>query len=255
MGAIELLDEIFNNRTVYDLEGNSYDLGSNVDIEEGEFLRRIIKENNSTDTIEIGCAYGISSLNICAALTGNKDSSHTIIDPFQSTRWKNIGKSHLDKAGIDFYEVIEKPSEIALPHLLSSGKKYDFGFIDGWHTFDHTLIDFFYLNRLVKVGGVIVIDDVNWRSINKCLRYILNYPSYEIIGNVDLNISSKRKYFDLLIRAPFRILASLLPQKVSNELFASKVIKSDKSLKLESSMIAVKKISDDERPWHWYKEF
>lgn len=255
MEALELLDEIFKSKKVYDTDGISYNLNSNVDVDEGNFLRKIINENNSKDTIEIGCAYGISSLNICAALSGTKDCHHTIIDPFQSTDWKNIGKSNLDKAEIGFFELIEKPSEIALPYLLSLGKKYDFGFIDGWHTFDHTLIDFFYLNKLIKVGGVIIIDDVGLPSINKCLRYILNYPSYEIIGNVNINFSKKRELFDLLIKAPFKILAKLLPEKIRFELFASKVIKSDKSLMLKSSMIAIKKIRDDDRPWSWYQEF
>ncbi len=255
MKALELLDEIFKSKVVYDYQGNSYNLDSNVDIDEGEFLRRIIKENDFKYTIEIGCAYGISSLNICSALEGNQDCSHTIIDPFQSTDWKNIGKANLDKAEIDFYELIEQPSEIALPHLLSEGKQYDFGFIDGWHTFDHTLVDFFYLNKLIKVGGVIVIDDIGFPSINKCMRYILNYPSYEVIANVDLQVSSKRKLFDLLIKLPLEILCKIMPTKVAYELFSGKVIKSDKSLKLKSSMMALRKISDDNRPWNWFQEF
>ena len=34
-----------------------------------------------------------------------------IIDPFQSTDWHNIGITNLKRAGFDFFELIEKPSE------------------------------------------------------------------------------------------------------------------------------------------------
>lgn len=255
MTAQELLDEIFKTKTVTDEKGNKYKLHSNIDEAEGEFIKKIIKENRFIKTIEIGCAYGISSLYICLALSHSKKSHHTIIDPFQSTDWKNIGKFNLERAGINFFEIIEKPSEIVLPQLLSKGERYDFAFIDGWHTFDHTLVDFFYLNKLIKVGGVIVIDDVGFKSINKLMRYILNYPSYKLIGNVEEKVSTRRKLFDFLVKSPFRIISKLFPERIKYELFASKVVKSDKILKLNSSMIAIKKIREDERTWSWFKDF
>jgi len=34
-----------------------------------------------------------------------------------------------------------------LPRLLESGKKIDFAYIDGWHTFDYTLLDWCYIDR------------------------------------------------------------------------------------------------------------
>lgn len=68
MNAKELLDEIFRTKLVHDAAGNEYQLGSNVDVEEGAFLTKLIQEYKPKKTIEIGCAYGISSLFICDAL-------------------------------------------------------------------------------------------------------------------------------------------------------------------------------------------
>lgn len=255
MNANDLLKNIFEKQKVTDELGHEYELNSNLDETEGAFLQKIIRENKPKRTIEVGCAYGISSLYICSELQKETDVSHTIVDPFQSTDWKNIGINNLKKAGIDFFKLIEQPSEIALPKLLDENMKYDFAFIDGWHTFDHTLIDFFYLNRLTEIGGVIVIDDVGLPSVSKFMRYVLNYPAYEMIGNVDIDVSGKRKFFDSVFKSPFKLISKIFSTKIKNEIFASKLIKSDKKLKLQSSMVALRKVREDDRPWNWFKEF
>lgn len=255
MNAQELLNEIFKSKKVFDENGKEYKSNANIDEKEGEFIRDIIRKYNPITTIEIGCAHGISSLYICSSIEKIKGCNHTIIDPFQSTQWKNIGKSNLQKAGYDFFNLIEKPSEIALPELLSSGKKYDLGFIDGWHTFDHTLIDFFYLNRLINIGGVIIIDDIGMPGIKKLMRYILNYPCFELVGHVEVKKSTKRELYNLITNFPFRLFSKLFPDRLKYKYFSSNIIKSDKDLKLKSSMIALRKIKDDDRNWTWFKEF
>ncbi len=72
--------------------------------------------------------------------------------------------------------MIEEKSYIALPALLKKAK-FDFIFIDGWHTFDYTLIDFFYSLELLNDGGIIIIDDALHKGVSKCVKYIeTNYP-------------------------------------------------------------------------------
>jgi predicted O-methyltransferase YrrM len=255
MNAEELLNQIFTSKKVSDKNGNEYPSNSGVSKEEGEFIKNIIHKYNAVKTIEVGCAHGLSSLYICSSIKDNPGCSHTIIDPSQSNDWKGIGISNLEKVGYNFFKLIEKPSEIALPELLSSGEKFDLGFIDGWHTFDHTLIDFFYLNRLINIGGIIIIDDIRYPSISKLMRYIINYPCYEMIGHVGIEKSKKRKLYDLIDILPFRIFSKLFPRKLRYKYFSSKIINSDKELNLQSSMVAFRKISDDERSFRWFKEF
>jgi hypothetical protein len=55
-------------------------------------------------------------------------------------------------------------------------------FIDGWHTFEQTLIDIYFANRLVKVGGYVIVDDVSWPSMSKAVSNFANYPCYQIVG-------------------------------------------------------------------------
>ena len=87
---------------------------------------------------------------------------HYAIDPNQSTQYQNIGRTLLKDAGlIDFVEVMEIPSYRALPILLEQCisnviPKFHLIYIDGWHTFDYTLLDFFYADLILETNGVIV---------------------------------------------------------------------------------------------------
>lgn len=253
--AEELLKEIFRTNKVHDENGKEYQITSHIDEKEGEFIKDIITKYKLAKTIEIGCAYGISSLYICSSIQEFNNPKHTIIDPFQKASVNNIGITNLKRAGFDFFEHIEELSELALPELLSKGEKFDFGFIDGFHTFDHTLIDFFYLNRLIKVGGVIIIDDVGLPGINRLMRYILNYPSYELVGFVKKRKSKKREFYNLITNLPFRGFSKLFPIKLRNNYFSGKIVKSDKSLNINATMVAIRKTKEDKRNWDWFENF
>jgi len=64
-------------------------------------------------------------------------------------------------------------SEIALPRFLSSGRLFDLAFIDGNHRFDGVFLDLIYLGRLVRAGGVIILDDYQLPSAKKAVRFCL----------------------------------------------------------------------------------
>jgi predicted O-methyltransferase YrrM len=63
--------------------------------------------------------------------------------------------------------------------LRKQPESFDLIFIDGWHTFDQTMLDMFYANRLVRMGGYILVDDCNWESVAAAVSYYMNYPAYE----------------------------------------------------------------------------
>src|SRR5262249_42261879 len=159
-------------------------LAVHVDPAEGSFLEAIIKDLEPSTTLEIGCAYGVSTLYICEALAAiGAPTRHIVIDPFQSTQWKGIGLRNARAAGFGaMIEFHEDYSELALPRLVARGEILDFALVDGWHTFDQVMVEFYYLNRLLRVGGVIAFDDANRRSVNRVLRHALTYPAYRVYG-------------------------------------------------------------------------
>ena len=250
------LEKIFQCGEVSDGEGKMHQLGSNVDQKEGKFLFDIIQQHGCSKTLEVGCAMGISSLYICAALDGKENASHTIIDPMQKTDWHSLGITQLDKAGVGYYHLVEEPSEYALPRMAESGEKYDFCFIDGWHTFDHTLIDFFYIDRLLNEGGIVAVDDITFPGIKKLMRYLVNYPNYKLIGKVPA--TRQKGFLSCLYNGivyAFRPLSKIFPKKMRYRIFSDNIIRPEKKLGLNASMIALQKTGPDKRRWDWFVDF
>jgi hypothetical protein len=105
---------------------------------------------------------------------------HILIAPDQSG-WHGIALHNLRKAGfgalIDFRE---QESQIALPQLVAEGTKIDFAFIDGWHTFDHALADFFYIDRLLRVGDIVAFDDAIQSAVHEVCRFIATNRAYRV---------------------------------------------------------------------------
>lgn len=243
-----IIEEIFQSGVVCDELGTEYELESHIDRDEGEFLVDLINSDPDIHkTLEVGCAFGISSLFICSALAERQPAKHIIIDPYQQEDWHGVGIANLKRAGYDFFEFFESPSEFVLPDIArNEAGTFDLVFIDGLHTFDHTLLDLFYANQLVKVGGYIVADDCGWTSVAKALTYFLNYPAYQLEGQPP---------FPVPRRTVKRIIRTVIPPSIAGYLLPRNLYDRVYIKTLYSSMVALKKVADDARHWTWFESF
>lgn len=218
---------ILQRGTVH-LDGAELPIGASVTLTEGRFLQRIISRVKPTQMLEVGLAFGISALFAELALAANGlPYRHIVIDPLQSS-FEEAGLRLLAETGYrDAVEFHDRGSEFALPALAHEGRKIDLAFIDGWHTFDHTLVDFFYVNRMLKVGGVIVFDDANWPSVARVLSHALSYPCYRL-----LHSAGRGWHRRIAAAVGTASLAALRP-----------------------SIVAIEKIAEDERSWTWHSRF
>ncbi|MGH2782380.1 MAG: class I SAM-dependent methyltransferase, partial [Thermoleophilaceae bacterium] len=99
--------------------------------------------------------------------------SHVAIDPFQQESWNGAGLRTLREAGVaDLVEVIEEESQLALPRLVSEGREFDFAFVDGDHRFEGVFLDLYFMARLVKPGGLVVVDDMWMPSVRTAVAYM-----------------------------------------------------------------------------------
>ena len=245
-----VLDEIHQTDRVCDSTGQAIDVApTSIDRRERQFLAELIASDDSIRrTLEVGCAYGVASLSICRATAGRRGAHHTILDPYQSERWGGVGRQTLLRAGCEHFELREEPSEIALPALLDTHEgEFDLIFIDGYHTFDHVMVDLFYATRLVRIGGYVVLDDTNWRSIAKVMSYYLRYPAYRRCGG-----SASRSHFGDLYR---KLLWGLFPPALAGWVLPHVVYDRLYARQLFTAMTAIQKVGADKRPCTWFPSF
>ena len=245
----EILETMLNKGEFAGPDGRTIRLRANIPREEGEFLRRIVREVRPTVSVEVGLAYGVSAMFICDALEKNPATRHIVIDPYQQTAtWGfGAGLANLERAGHkDVVEFHAADSQVVLPQLAAEDVVVDFAFIDGGHTFDHCLIDFFYIDRMLRVGGIIAFDDSNWPAINKVIRFILSNRNYRVHAALApahaKNASLKRQ---LLLGAA--LLCARSSSAVA-QLFKPQVLATDQSLGITGGRcLALRKESDDTR--------
>jgi hypothetical protein len=139
-----------------------------------DLLRDLLISEGVETVVEVGLAYASSALAIGEALIviDSPRPRHFIIDPFQESAWSNVGWNLLRSAGLDSVATLmPAPSSIALPQLVTEGLIADAAFVDGSHRFHEVFVDFYFLRKIVRPGGLIVMDD-NWApSVRAAVHY------------------------------------------------------------------------------------
>ena len=157
---------------------------------DADILRDALVAHGAHVVIEVGLAYGSSALAIGEALcsTGRPDVSHIVIDPSQATAYDNVGWDALSAAGLTARTtLIGEPSSIALARLAADGFTADAAFVDGSHRFHEVFVDLYFLRKLVRAGGLIILDDATLPSVAAALRYFdlnLGWQAVTIAGRL-----------------------------------------------------------------------
>jgi len=88
----KVLQSIIYSRSVVTKDGINRPLGDHhIPEDEGDFLQKMIRDAQPRVSLEVGCAYGVSSLYICEALRQVNASKHIIIDAYQHEIFDGIG--------------------------------------------------------------------------------------------------------------------------------------------------------------------
>jgi predicted O-methyltransferase YrrM len=172
-GIQAFLDSTYARGSARDAAGDDVELSPHsIGREDGAALRELAIAEQAKHTIEVGLALGISALFLCQAVL-RRDGRHVAIDPFQEKSWNGAGLRTLREAGVEeLVEVIEEESQLALPRLVSEGREFDFAFVDGDHRFEGVFLDLYFRTRLVKPGGLVVVDDMWMPAVRTAVAYV-----------------------------------------------------------------------------------
>lgn len=176
---------------------------ANVSALNGEALRRLVIERHPQLVIEIGMAYGVSTLYILAGLQQNGVGRLISIDPYIGWPTGRLVALHqIARAGVShLHEHRHEFSYKALPELLAAGVKPDLVYIDGNHNFDYAFTDFFFADKLIPVGGVIAFNDSGWRPVFKVIRFLSKFRKYrELDVGLPRVYRSRNVFFSLIKR-------------------------------------------------------
>jgi predicted O-methyltransferase YrrM len=139
-----------------------------------DLLRDLLVAEGVETVVEVGLAYGSSALAIGEAMlaAGKPGPRQVIIDPFQDSAFHDTGWALLREAGLDGIAVLERDrSSLVLPQLLVDGLVADAAFVDGSHRFHEVFVDLYFLRKIVRPGGLIVLDDYDTASVRTAARY------------------------------------------------------------------------------------
>ena len=127
--------------------------------EQGAFMQLLVRLLGARQTLEVGTFTGYSALVVAEALPADG----RVIACDVSEEWTSIGKPFWERAGVaQRIDLRLGPAIETLDGLVAEGRsgEFDFAFVDA----DKANYDAYYERclRLVRVGGVVGIDNVLW---------------------------------------------------------------------------------------------
>ena len=181
---------------------------------ECDVLRDVLVAERACVVLEVGLAYGSSALAIGEAVlaTCGVGARHVAIDPFQTSSYSNVGWDLLCAAGLEgTSRLLVEASSLALPRLLREGFVADAAFVDGSHRFHEVFVDLYFLQKLVRPGGLIVLDDVEFPSVSGALTYFdlnMGWRPIDVGGRL-----AARRLPDELVEPAFTDFRPFLPSE------------------------------------------
>lgn len=251
---LKSLETIFESVSIeINEQGDRIPLHSNTSKDQGLFLQRIFDKVKPARSLEVGFAYGISSLFILEKHreNGSTDGAHIVIEP--DSYWGNAAVYNIEKEGLSNYLQIHKDySDKILTKLFQENYRIQYAYVDTTKQFDVIMQDFYFINKILDVGGVIILDDCggSWPGVQRVARFINTLPHYKVLeGHNELKYSFSKK----VAKYALSFIINRLPFK--KKLYETIDFKTDKELGLNYCCIAFIKTENDKRNWDWDKVF
>lgn len=109
IGGSALAELVEGRGFVEDDGGKRIPLHSFTSRGQGQFLVDLERSVQPVQSVEVGLAFGLSTLRICEQIAQQPEKRHIVLDPFQNDSvWQGIGLRHLRDTGyssiVDFRE-------------------------------------------------------------------------------------------------------------------------------------------------------
>jgi predicted O-methyltransferase YrrM len=171
--------------------------------EQGQAITDFICEHELRHCLELGFAHGVGTAYITRAVQALGSGSVTAIDLEAARQRQPDIYTTLNRAGIDSatVEIYFEPSCYTwrLMKFLEAGRAgtFDFIYLDGAHAWLPDGFAFLLGKRLLRPGGWILFDDINWTFESPTLQ---RFDFVQRMSAEERHTPQVRKIWDLLVR-------------------------------------------------------
>jgi predicted O-methyltransferase YrrM len=162
----------------------------------------IIVENQFKNILELGFHHGVSTCYMAGAIDELGGGNITTIDLISKSKIEPNINDLLNKLGlVKFVTAIYEPTSYTwrLMKMLEEdpSPRFDFCYLDGAHSWFVDGFAFFLIDRLLKPGGLILFDDINWTYDISSLR---DTQQVKQMPQDERSIPQVRKIYELLVK-------------------------------------------------------
>lgn len=170
---------------------------------EAKVVTKVILDNKFQNILELGFRHGVSTCYMAGALDDLGRGKITTIDLIGA----RIAEPNIDHLlgilGLDKYVTVfyEPTSYIwRLMKMLEEdpSPRFDFCYIDGAHNWFTDGFAFFLVDRLLKPGGLIIFDDLDWTYESSPTWK--NLPQTECMPQDEKSTPQIRRVYELLVK-------------------------------------------------------
>ena len=168
------------------------------------FLCDFVKKHNIKNILEIGFYHGKSSAYFAAILEDQGKGHLTTIDRVKRAQISPYIDEVLDAVNLSHRVtpiVAERSYTWELQRLISQipRPQFDLCYFDGGHVWDRTGFGFFLVDMLLKPGGWIIFDDMDWKLSERIKKDGSVQSWFRDFSEDELETAAVRRVFEVLV--------------------------------------------------------
>ena len=108
-----------------------------------------------------------------------KGTQHTCIVPDQKQVHRIQEYCHSHQVSLEHVSFILERSQYALPEIEQGD--FDCILIDGSHGFPSPFVDWYYSANLLKIGGIVIVDDLHIWTCSTLVDFLREEPEWQLV--------------------------------------------------------------------------
>lgn len=241
MGLPEVLLTAYEEKMVFNDQGQKIPLRAGVTQAEAQLLYNTVQDVKPRQSMELGFGSGMSTLAILQALEDDRQGHHHVVD-YTEDWCENSGLAMVERASLSHRMTFYREH---IEDVFQDIPRLDFAFVDASHLFDLTIFAFVLIDKRLRVGGIVGFHDLWLPAQRQALTYILTNRAYSLYNPVYSSRSRRNQKISALLAHAPRGVSRWLPPGVANR-YAKITL---------PSLTFLQKQAEDDRRWNFHVEF